>query len=166
MNEDFIVLLHDENCTVWKVPELSEDVRSRPQSMLPGPMARMEPLQVLEYGGGVLGLPDPLCCNGLYDWYTDSPQPLWFDVVEERGTTLNFSRFEVACNTHTPLRLSIEPISTFQVDAPDGRTIAPYRVCGECLVVTWCSSGGIHCHTEHTTKTDAIQDHKIGRAHV
>lgn len=162
MNHDFIVLLHDDNCTVWRVPELSGDVRTISQSTFHGQPEGQKPIQILEYGGGFSSLPDQFCCNGLNDWYTGSPQPLWFDIVnharfEGGDSILEFSRYEVTYDGISPHCLSMKSISTFKIDSPQGRTLTPYRVCEENMVVPWISSRGIHCHTGYTKQTGQMQ---------
>jgi len=141
MTERFITLIHYGNLAIWDIPNLSQDAKS--EALNPEPQAATLPRSLLPYSPSY-SIPEGYSCHGLCDWYTGSLQPLWFDNISElpERSSYQVSRFD-AGEAEDSLRLNL----SFEFPHNGETFIAPYRVCGQHVVILWCNPYGIYCHT-------------------
>jgi len=154
MNKNTISLIREREICMWDCPQLSasgniqEEFTKLPES---GSLNFIPPRAVVPFPDEY----DPehsLDCGGLCDWYTGSPQPLLFDMLEKiPGTAyFDFSRFHLDLQpSGSHLELTSKAPAQLSLRNPDSLPCFPaYRVCGaDTFVVAWSNNENIFCHT-------------------
>lgn len=164
MNASFVVLIHYHNCTVWRIPEPSQWVD--PHSWLDHATNHIsEPLRSLPYEHEPLPL-TIVDCYGLCDWYTGSPQPLWFDIQKSDVGTVDPTshRFIADIDDPSPDNFSIKPRRSVQIPRRCvNEFMEPYRVCGNHLVAPWRTSESYHCHSQDVRTTAVDKEERLDK---
>jgi len=154
MNENTIALIREREVCVWDIPQLSargdvqEEFTKLPES---GSLNYISPNAVVHFPEEY-NPEHSLDCAGLCDWYTGSPQPLLFDILEKIPGTgyFDFSRFHLDLQrSRSRLELTSKAPEQLTLGNPDSQPcLAAYRVCGaDALVVAWSDFENIFCHT-------------------
>ncbi|KAF4616475.1 hypothetical protein D9613_008439 [Agrocybe pediades] len=145
MTEENITLIHQTHLAVWDIPNFLPDAQT--EAIKDEPQVVTPPRKLMSYPPSYTHPESGYSCYGLCDWYTGSPQPLWFDHISvhrdessDDDPTLHVSRFDTQeSGVHWTLSFGLP----FHPDT----AIAPYRVSGQNIVIIWCTAAGIYCHT-------------------
>ncbi|KDR72559.1 hypothetical protein GALMADRAFT_252689 [Galerina marginata CBS 339.88] len=159
MNNNHIALIGRHNISVWDFPKLSKGAQM--QATKAEPSIPLAPQRILTFEENSIPV-DDFSCSGLCDWYTDSPQPLWFDIVDELGIlgeSLKLTRFEADISDSTTFPLV--PIRSFNLRVPtsDDPYLGAYRVCGSNIVIPRSTSLEISCHLGASSRSANTRDH-------
>ncbi|KAF8970145.1 hypothetical protein BDZ97DRAFT_127933 [Flammula alnicola] len=153
MTNEVMVLVAPSDLSLWDIPLLSLKAHSVETGTEPSEPS--EPRLRLSYPEGFKS-PSRSECSGICDWYTGSPQPLWFDITAKELSTFNFTRFKIDIpDIHLPMVL-ITSISFFHIPYYRHTHWTPYRVCGEDISFLWCNSTAIFLHTGGTSSLEAV----------
>ncbi|KAF8899792.1 hypothetical protein CPB84DRAFT_1779995 [Gymnopilus junonius] len=160
MTKETIVLIDEHNLSVWDVPKLVKDATAR--SAGEPTVQPSKPRCTLNYTNGYRPFTGYIC-KGLCDWYTGSPQPLWYDLLNtSNGYSYHFDRFEADVSDLQSLDIPIKSLPSFQLPNTGiyGAFILPYRACGQSIIVPWGNTRGMRCHIGSTTPGDT-RDHNV-----
>ena len=155
MTTDTIILIDEDDLSVWDVPKLKSNASALSQDFEPD--IPVKPRCTIRYPDGY-SPPAAFTCKGLCDWYTGSPQPLWYDLLHtsDEGYLHHFDRFEADISDLQNLNATIKRLPSFelpQVGYVVDSFIMPYRACGQNIVVAWRSRQGVHCHIGSSSST-------------